>query len=514
MAAPATTTPLVSSSNSSSSSSSSSSSNSSCSSSGSGSQQHRFRAAPTASAADEQAEKYYQQSSTGCTNTNHQAGANASSMRYSATTWRELRQQQRNASNSSSKCSATACSNSNSNRPRNGSSRKQKQRRLKAWRLRNRSWLLAALLIKSATRKWLSYGLYFIILVVVEDGELRETEQREIDAAANIRKNGALWALLPGLRTRWKGWNSCGGNTEIALSNGSGARRISPKCVARYCFRRSPLMIHQPSRKEAVAGAGRSLWAAMLQLTDDAKKALATVGRFGKNFLPLLFNVHQAEPAEKRPALHEAVSAVASVTPEATFRIYSRRLCAAARAERRWWRGCRDDAREQRGLLDLLIALSPSLSASHLGCRAPSGPLLLSADVLIQKKAYKVLHAVGSHHPPAGLSTRWRRCSLLWSGLCRHARLAARASGSHACRPSHRSAAGVAQRGPSFAIRRGRPRNQGDECQDARRRLRVPRRPRSRLREARRWAGEAAQLRAARSVIMWSLVVLPATRRT
>ena len=44
-----------------------------------------------------------------------------------------------------------------------------------------------------------------------------------------------------------------------------------------------------------------------LGLTKDAEAALATVGRFGKNFLPLLFNVHQAEPPKKRPALQEAL---------------------------------------------------------------------------------------------------------------------------------------------------------------------------------------------------------------
>eukprot|EP00965_Chrysotila_dentata_P203316 6181639-Pleurochrysis_carterae.AAC.2 len=39
------------------------------------------------------------------------------------------------------------------------------------------------------------------------------------------------------------------------------------------------------------------------ELTPEAQQALEVVGAFAKNFLPLLFNVHQAEPPEKRRQL-------------------------------------------------------------------------------------------------------------------------------------------------------------------------------------------------------------------
>ena len=47
-----------------------------------------------------------------------------------------------------------------------------------------------------------------------------------------------------------------------------------------------------------------------MALTAGAAAALQTIGTFAKNFMPVLFNTHQAEPAEKQAPLQRAVAAI------------------------------------------------------------------------------------------------------------------------------------------------------------------------------------------------------------
>ena len=53
-----------------------------------------------------------------------------------------------------------------------------------------------------------------------------------------------------------------------------------------------------------------------------ATEALASVGSYAKNFLPILFNVHQAEPPERRGALQETIGAFASVCPAPLLAVF------------------------------------------------------------------------------------------------------------------------------------------------------------------------------------------------
>lgn len=50
-------------------------------------------------------------------------------------------------------------------------------------------------------------------------------------------------------------------------------------------------------------------------LNPAAAASLEAIGTYAKNFLPLLFNLHQAEPAEKRELIQEAIAAYASAAP-------------------------------------------------------------------------------------------------------------------------------------------------------------------------------------------------------
>ena len=133
-----------------------------------------------------------------------------------------------------------------------------------------------------------------------------------------------MWALLPG-------FCACARDVDEALP---GMARLWGVALAERPAARghvlqglSLLIMTARSRKTAVAssesggpdgGSGGAAGGVRLELTADATAALETVGRFGKNFLPLLFNVHQAEPPEKRPTLQEAVrapGAAAHATP-------------------------------------------------------------------------------------------------------------------------------------------------------------------------------------------------------
>ncbi|EOD33147.1 hypothetical protein EMIHUDRAFT_202342 [Emiliania huxleyi CCMP1516] len=121
---------------------------------------------------------------------------------------------------------------------------------------------------------------------------------------------------------------------------------------------------------------------------------------YAKNFLPLLFNLHQAEPAEKREPICEAIGAYAHAAPPALlsdfFRDVLRKLLETAAA------GSAADSLEQQGsLLDLLLALAPALSPTEhapLLWRAVR-PLLSHNSPLLQKKAYKALGTLAEHHP-------------------------------------------------------------------------------------------------------------------
>ena len=145
---------------------------------------------------------------------------------------------------------------------------------------------------------------------------------------------------------------------------------------------------------------GKALVPTKLALAPDAVTALATVGRYGEYFLPLLFELHLRVPPAEQPVLQEAVRTVASVTPDATlgelFEVLMRKLLEPSAAAEV---GEAEALEAQRSMLDLLLAVTPSISLSHVAMlhRAVQ-PMLLASDALLQKKAYKVLGELCEHH--------------------------------------------------------------------------------------------------------------------
>jgi ribosomal RNA-processing protein 12 len=271
------------------------------------------------------------------------------------------------------------------------------------------SWLLSTMRNHVGNAKLAFFVSYFVPLTqwLEQRVEVMESEKREIEARNLRNLYEQVWALLPG-------FSACA--RDVAESLPHVARLMGSALTERpevrgHVLQALTLFVQTArSRKEpAVVGADGSLdkgavapgggGGVTLVLTADARATLDTVGRFGKNFLPVLFNVHQAEPPQKRPALQEAVTAVASVTPTETlgelFKVMVRKFLEPGTVA-----SASSTLEEQRGLLDLLIAVSPSLSEAHVDMLSRAvRPTLLSTDVLLQKKAYKVLSALGTHHP-------------------------------------------------------------------------------------------------------------------
>ena len=268
------------------------------------------------------------------------------------------------------------------------------------------SWVLAALRGHVGNARLGHFGEYFVPLsqwLEKRAGELA-ADSREIESRNLRNLYEQVWALLPGYAV-------CARDVEAALPPIARLMGVAlaerPEVRSHVLQGLTMLIMSARSRKEPVPKPDGS--GVVVQLTAEAQAALSTVGRFGKNFLPLLFNVQEAEPPEKRPALQEAVRAIASVTPAATvgelFKQIVRKLlepvAAAATAEAAAGGTAASDSLEtQRSMLDLLTAICPALEVAHAAIlyRAVK-PLLLSTDILLQKKGYKLIACLCEHHP-------------------------------------------------------------------------------------------------------------------
>lgn len=96
-------------------------------------------------------------------------------------------------------------------------------------------------------------------------------------------------------------------------------------------------------------------------LTPEGQASLDAIGVYAKNFLPLLFNLHQAEPPEKRAPIQEAIGAYATAAPPEMlsdfFKSVLRKLLEAAAAA--------DGAQVRRGCL-----LAKKLARWRIHCQA------------------------------------------------------------------------------------------------------------------------------------------------
>ena len=154
-------------------------------------------------------------------------------------------------------------------------------------------------------------------------------------------------------------------------------------------------------------------------LTADAKEALHAVGEFSSKFLPIFFNLHQAEPLECRrvlqaplpitevwswrayihthtcwlAAFQEAIGAFASVSPPSAHFFFNSLL-------RKFLNLCSSEegVTERCGLLELLRALSPTLEqAWPHASPPPAAPCMKESHA----PSVAIAAAVPSRPPPA-----------------------------------------------------------------------------------------------------------------
>ena len=254
-------------------------------------------------------------------------------------------------------------------------------------------------------------------------------DEREVEAANLRQLHTQVWALFPGY---------CTCSTDAATAFGGMARALGAAISAQPEVRLHALqgltlliLAQRAHKQPTVQPSGQVTMA----LTTEAAAALSTIGSYAKNFMPLLFNTHQAERIEKQAPLQEAVAAMASVAPpellDSFFKAVLRKLLeaatqaesgaeakAAAKAATAAAGGAAADMETseepeesaeatQRGLLELLLSMAPSLQAEHVTMlwRAVR-PQLQHPDPSLQKKAYKVVASLAEAHPS------WARESL------------------------------------------------------------------------------------------------------
>lgn len=268
------------------------------------------------------------------------------------------------------------------------------------------SWLLSALRNSIGNAKLAFFASYFIPLASwLEARSIQmKDDQREVEARNLQNLYEQVWALLPGF---------CACSPDVAEALPSIAKGLGTTIAERPEVRSHVLLaltlIVQTARSQKQPVVDASGTVVSMGLTPQATAAIATLGRFGKNFLPLLFNVHQAEPPEKRPPLQDAVAAVASATPTETlselFSVLLRKMLTPGTTTHDSSHAAQLEA--NRGLMDLLTAMAPSLSETQVGMLSrATRPALLSSDVLLQKKAYKLLAVLSANH------TSWVRTEL------------------------------------------------------------------------------------------------------
>lgn len=277
------------------------------------------------------------------------------------------------------------------------------------------SWLLSVLnghIGRSATLA--HFGSYFVGLqewLSRRSTELRD-EGREVESANLRHLYVQVWALFPGY---------CCCARDVAASFGGIARTLGAAITSQPEVRPhvlqglTMLVLSQRAHKQPTMQPDGTFTSS---LTPEAAAALQTVGSFAKNFMPILFTTHQAEPPEKQRPLQEAIGALASVAPAPLladfFKAVMRKLLEAAAAQPEAVGGdgggggaggsSADEEQkalnDQRGLLELLMALAPSLPPEHVAMlwRAVK-PQLQHPDVAMQKKAYKVVASLAEAHP-------------------------------------------------------------------------------------------------------------------
>ena len=134
---------------------------------------------------------------------------------------------------------------------------------------------------------------------------------------------------------------------------------------------------------------------------ETAEGNVAALSLYAKNFLPLLFNL-VSRGEQKREVVLECIAAYASISDAATINaLFQRALKKLLEANAAAVANSADvaDITKAHGLADIVLAMTAALNDENLSFLYRSVSAQLSSDNAIsQKKAYKTLAAICSHH--------------------------------------------------------------------------------------------------------------------
>jgi len=177
------------------------------------------------------------------------------------------------------------------------------------------SWLLPVLRNHLGPRATLGFfNSYFVPLqgwLLSRSAELA-ADERQIEAKNLHNLYEQVWALFPGF---------CASADDAAAAFPALAKVLgttlqeTPQLRTPILQGLCAVVLRQRSLREVVPRADGSGKVDVVP-TAGASAALAAIGAYAKNFLPLLFNLHQTEPPEKRGAIQAAIGAYATAAPD------------------------------------------------------------------------------------------------------------------------------------------------------------------------------------------------------
>lgn len=123
----------------------------------------------------------------------------------------------------------------------------------------------------------------------------------------------------------------------------------------------------------------------------DSDEELAEVGKFGKNYLPILFNLYTSKAEEKAP---ELLSVLETIRAYLTLTDQQLVLVLLGNAQKKL-----EDAdilpEKRLAVMDLIAAMVTHVDETHVdSVYSATLPLILTQDVKVQKKAYRILEEI------------------------------------------------------------------------------------------------------------------------
>ena len=260
------------------------------------------------------------------------------------------------------------------------------------------SWLLSALRNSIGNAKLAFFASYFIPLASwLEARSIQmKDDQREVEARNLQNLYEQVWALLPGF---------CACSPDVAEALPSIAKGLGTTIAERPEVRSHVLLaltlIVEAARSQKQPVVDASGTVVSMGLTPRTA-AIATLV-LGKNFLPCSSTCKLSHQRNGPTTRCGCCCRFGYSDQRALFRAATQ---GAAPGTTTHDSSCRA-ARANRGLMDLLTAMAPSLSETQVGMLSrATRPALLSSDVLLQKKAYKLLAVLSANH------TSWVRTEL------------------------------------------------------------------------------------------------------